>query len=259
MRSTHAIVVLLALAAAPAAAQEDPYRRPPADTIRMGAPAAEGDSIRLADAVDDAEDRTPPARPAPGTYEQPSGRGPFSVETRGRLAPRPPRGEVVYAGGAPARVASRDTARTAAAPRDTAGPTPRDTAAAAPAQTPRQGGARVRTHTVEARETFYGIARRYGVQPAQLRALNPEIDPEVLEVGDVLQLPAAARDSRSDAPAAEAAVPRGSRTHVVAAGETLFGIARRYGVSTADIVRVNRLESDQVRIGQRLVVPPSSN
>jgi N-acetylmuramoyl-L-alanine amidase len=44
----------------------------------------------------------------------------------------------------------------------------------------------------------------------------------------------------------------------VQAGETLFGLAHRYGVTMADIRRANALETDQLRAGQRLVIPPAS-
>lgn len=169
------------------------------------------------------------------------------------------------------RPASRDTARTGSrvttnqpARRDTASTT--RPAAGRTGSTPAPSG-RARAHTVVAGETFYGIARRYGVTAAQLRALNPDVDMDALEVGDELRLPAAARDSRAgaqprpQAPAstgAQTQQPRGTRSHVVASGETLFGIARRYGVTVDAIRRANQMETDQVRVGQRIVIPPAS-
>jgi LysM repeat protein len=166
----------------------------------------------------------------------------------------------------------RDTASTSRpATRDSARRTSSGTTTTTRPGTSTPSGVRPRAHTVASGETFYGIARRYGVTAAQLRALNPDVDMDALEVGDVLRLPAGARDSRPPAqpsrPAAGATQgrtgasaptpPRGSRTHTVEAGETLFGIARRYGVTVAAIRAANAMETDQVRIGQRLVIPPA--
>lgn len=41
----------------------------------------------------------------------------------------------------------------------------------------------------------------------------------------------------------------------VQSGETLWGLARRHGVSVAELRRANGLDNDQVRAGQRLVLP----
>jgi LysM repeat protein len=127
-----------------------------------------------------------------------------------------------------------------------------------PTRRPAPSPAGTRTHTVVAGETFLGIARRYGVTAAQLRALNPEVDWERVRVGDVLVLPAAARaEGAAPAPSRPPAAASDARTHEVQAGETLFGIARRYGVTVDAIREANRMESDQVRTGQRLAIPES--
>ncbi len=177
------------------------------------------------------------------------------------------------------RAASRDTAATGrrTARGDTTATTRRT--ASRDTATTRRTTSRPRTHTVASGETLYGIARRYAVTTAQLRALNPDLG-ETLEVGTVLRLPAgarapaqpAARDDDEGGDERPAATPRrtttardtaarrtparGRRTHTVAAGETLFGIARRYGVSVDAIRAANRLEGDRLRPGQTLVIPP---
>jgi murein DD-endopeptidase MepM/ murein hydrolase activator NlpD len=54
--------------------------------------------------------------------------------------------------------------------------------------------------------------------------------------------------------------PAADRVHTVGRGDTLYGLARRYGVPVGALVTANHLASDRVplRVGQRLVVPSAS-
>ena len=275
------VVWLEGRAARPAAS--DSSRR---DTARAGSGqrVASGQSARRDTASTSA---TRPARrdTASATAGRPARRDTASAsasrparrDTASSTASRPPRDTISIG----SRPAARDTAgarRNGQAASTNAGRTGSASAATAGSTGARTGSsgssARPRTHTVAAGETFFGIARRYGVTAAQMRAINPDVDQDALEVGDVLRLPASARDSRAGSSSGSAsgtqrtgtqAAPRtGSqgaaaqrRSHTVAAGETLFGIARRYGVTVDAIREANDLEGDGLRTGQRLVIPPA--
>ncbi|HEX5814307.1 MAG TPA: LysM domain-containing protein, partial [Methylomirabilota bacterium] len=67
------------------------------------------------------------------------------------------------------------------------------------------------------------------------------------------------RPAKRDAPGRPTKPDAGGRprVHEVARGDTLSGLARRYGVSVAAIVAANRLPSERatLRIRQRLVIP----
>jgi len=67
----------------------------------------------------------------------------------------------------------------------------------------------------------------------------------------------AARDTAAAKPPKResAGVAREPRTHTVGRGDTLLGIARKYGVTPERIRAANRLKSDQVNLGQKLVIP----
>ncbi|HEX6373527.1 MAG TPA: LysM peptidoglycan-binding domain-containing protein [Longimicrobium sp.] len=271
-------VVWVSAAPAPRVTARDSARR---DTARAGTRVTSGQTARR----DSASATRPAPRDTARTGSRVSANQPARRDTSTSTRPqnRPPARDTARTG---SRVSTNQPARrdTSASTRPQNRPPARDTAAArrndggrtgtAAAATGRTGptaapSGRSRTHTVAAGETFYAIARRYGVTAAQLRALNPDVDMDALEVGDALRLPAAARDSRAgaqprpQAPAAGTGAQtqqprRGTRSHVVAAGETLFGIARRYGVTVDAIRRANEMETDQVRTGQRLVIPPAS-
>ncbi|MDO5370889.1 M23 family metallopeptidase [Paracoccus sp. (in: a-proteobacteria)] len=67
----------------------------------------------------------------------------------------------------------------------------------------------------------------------------------------------APRGSASAAPSGGGAAAS-ARSHTVAAGETAWSIARRYGVPVQDLARANGLpETMSLRLGQRLVIPAS--
>ena len=102
------------------------------------------------------------------------------------------------------------------------------------------------THTVGAGENLASIARRYGTTVRAVAAANGITNPNLVRIGQRLTVPATGA-AASPAPAA---------THTVAAGETLAGIARRYGTTTAALTTANQISNaNLVRIGQRLTIP----
>jgi LysM repeat protein len=112
-------------------------------------------------------------------------------------------------------------------------------------------------------DAAYDTSNPYGVpgespadsvpyQPVNPPADNPTYSPAAYED----HTPSAAAASPS-APAAAAATTA-STTHTVVRGDTLGGIARRYGSSSAAIKQANGMTSDTVVLGKKLVIPGSS-
>lgn len=106
-------------------------------------------------------------------------------------------------------------------------------------------------HTVASGDTLYNISRRYGMTVTDLRSLNSLVD-DTVKLGQVLKVigsnvavaPAAsATDSSAlrpvsyNRPASSANVD-----YVVQRGDTVFSIARKFGVSHTDILRWNNPE-----------------
>ena len=56
-------------------------------------------------------------------------------------------------------------------------------------------------------------------------------------------------------PATTTSAPTSASTHRVGRGETLWSIARRWGVTVADLKRVNGLTGDAIYVGQKLLIP----
>ncbi len=117
-------------------------------------------------------------------------------------------------------------------------------------------------HTVAKGETLYGIARRYDVSVDALMKANEIRDATRVVAGMRLAIPGAEAPgtaapatpvSPTPAPAPEAA----PRAHTVKKGETLYGIARTYGLTVEAIAKENGLSGSSIRVGQSLRLPPA--
>src|SRR5437867_2199209 len=86
--------------------------------------------------------------------------------------------------------------------------------------------------TVRRGDTLWELARSRGVSVAALTRANHVADPDRIFVGQVLVVPGARRaPATRQAPAATA--------HIVRPGETLAGIAQRYGTTVVALARAN--------------------
>lgn len=118
------------------------------------------------------------------------------------------------------------------------------------------------TYTVKQTETLEKIAERVGVSPDHLREANRIPGRHRLAAGSTILIP---RDETmtDDIPpeklaAALSLVPERPAQRMIVyrvrRGDTLAGVARRYGVRMDDILQWNRLNSRQLFAGQRLNV-----
>lgn len=112
-------------------------------------------------------------------------------------------------------------------------------------------GERYQLHVVQAGETLYSLARKYGVTVAALRSYNGLTSDE-LALNTVLRVPKPGEDAPK--PEGNEAVEAGE-WYVVRKGETLYTLALRYGVSVEAIRHRNSLSSDLLAEGQKLFIP----
>lgn len=132
---------------------------------------------------------------------------------------------------------------------------------------------------VGAGDTLWSIARRFDISVDALAAANPGVDPLRLREGQTLRVPSslaavaasgASRDEARKAPAAAPAAARpaevpvaapaaldaAARMHTVSEGDTVWDLARRYGVSVAGILAENAgLDPVRLHVGQLVRVP----
>ena len=113
-----------------------------------------------------------------------------------------------------------------------------------------------RVHTVRSGETLSGIARKYRVTVAQLTEWNGLSRSGMIRTGQKLRLYPGSGAAPTRASSTASTAQAGNRTHVVKRGETLSGLARRYGVSVQALQKANGLSSARdLKAGQKIKIP----
>jgi LysM repeat protein len=114
------------------------------------------------------------------------------------------------------------------------------------------------THTVASGDTVWALARTYGSTVQAISTANGLDSRATIRVGQVLSIPGATGTSApaGGAPAATATTPAATLTHTVVSGDTVSGLATRYGSSAQAISSANSLNARaMIRIGQVLTIP----
>lgn len=111
-----------------------------------------------------------------------------------------------------------------------------------------------REHKVKKKETLYGIAQLYNVSVDDIKKLNKDLYSRGLNKGERLLIPAASKNTEIIGSSTGTPLP-GTQKYTVAAKETKFGIARKFGVSIAELEDLNPAMGESLNIGETLIVP----
>jgi LysM repeat protein len=123
------------------------------------------------------------------------------------------------------------------------------------------GGEMGGTYTVQAGDTLYSIAQRYGTTVGALLDANTDIlDASVIRVGQVINVPTLDQGGGSEEEGGEEATgdeEEEAETYTVQGGDTLYSIAQRYDTTVGEMLNLNPAITDEslIYVGQVLNVP----
>ena len=127
-------------------------------------------------------------------------------------------------------------------------------------------------HKVKNGESLGSLASQYGVKVADIVALN-KLKRKELWIGETIKIPANAKTQdkkeakatnskseevqkdKKDKDKEEPTIKDSGLRHQVKKGENLGLLANKYQVKTADIVRLNNLKRNELRVGETLKIP----
>lgn len=114
------------------------------------------------------------------------------------------------------------------------------------------------SHIVKPGETLYSISRKYDVKVDDIKAWN-KLTSVVLSTGQELTIGEAEpvevgkTEEKIDSTNNQ---PEDRRLYKVEAGDTLYGISKKFGISVDDIKRWNKLSTNGLSVGMDLIVSP---
>lgn len=109
------------------------------------------------------------------------------------------------------------------------------------------------SYTVVKNDTLWGLSKKYGVSVSDLKKANG-ISGHLIYVGQKLQIPTKSTKATKTAKTSTSTstVDTTSTTHTVVKGDTLWSLAKKYGVSVSTLMKANNLSSSTILIGQSL-------
>ncbi len=115
-------------------------------------------------------------------------------------------------------------------------------------------------HTVVEGESIYVIAKKYGVSESDIYELNPKTKGALLQLKTVLLIPnKSKKTSISDEKKKKTTSKNSEPTaiHTAVPGESLYVIAKKYGISLEKIKELNpNLNPDAIQIGDEINIIP---
>jgi len=118
-------------------------------------------------------------------------------------------------------------------------------------------------HQVAAGETISSIAPKYGVTVRAILDANPDVNPNRLQIGQKLNIPARSTSASSTAVTTSSSPSTNGGTeyvvYTVKSGDVLERIARNHGTTVNAIKSANGLRTDRINVGQKLKIPKKAN
>jgi cell wall-associated NlpC family hydrolase len=116
-------------------------------------------------------------------------------------------------------------------------------------------------HTVVEGESIYLIAKKYGVIESDIYELNPKAKGALLQLKTVLLIPSKPKKTAISDEKKKKNTSKNSESteiHTAVAGESLYVIAKKYGISLEKIKEINpNLNPDAIQIGDKINIIPT--
>lgn len=109
-------------------------------------------------------------------------------------------------------------------------------------------------HYVSQGETLWGIARNYGISYSDLRAWNPSLNPDKIDVNDQIRVTPPADNGQANQSTPDPnANAQANGYHIIQLNESVYVLANQYGLKKTDLLAWNNITDEKhIRVGDTL-------
>jgi LysM repeat protein len=101
-------------------------------------------------------------------------------------------------------------------------------------------------YTIRSGDTFFSLARRFNTTVEAIQAANPGVDPNNLQIGQVICMPGTPSTG----------CPTGTTPYTIRSGDTFFSLAQRFNTTVEAIQAANPgVDPNNLQIGQVICIP----
>ncbi|WP_407400734.1 LysM peptidoglycan-binding domain-containing protein [Treponema sp.] len=108
------------------------------------------------------------------------------------------------------------------------------------------------THKVESGDTYYSIARKYGVKVSEIYSANGLTENDTLKIGQALKIPGIDKAEKK----AESNSSVAYDTYVVQKDDTFYRIAKNNSITVDELLEINGYTKNEVlKVGKKIKIP----
>jgi LysM repeat protein len=96
-------------------------------------------------------------------------------------------------------------------------------------------------YTVSKGDTLYSLSKKFNTSVELLKGIN-SLDRYTIHIGQKIQIPVVSEENEAG-------------TYIVKKGDTLYSVAKKYGVTVKALMEENHLNKETIFTGQTLIVP----
>ena len=121
--------------------------------------------------------------------------------------------------------------------------------------------AQQKTHTVQPKETVYGISKKYEISQEELYKANPKIEKNGLHPGDLILIPTPGASSNNSTQIITEDLADDNYTYItIQPKETVYNLVRKYSISEETLNSLNpQLKGRGLEVGDVIKLPKTTS